>query len=162
MTGNKYCDVCGTEQVRRWIRKQESEPSMKKRLSPKKRTVISLLVVFIILGVSVPVTVNHLLKPHYEGHLIVTSVNIVPIDQSSEQLEIVFGLEQSAVFVKQLELFSVARDKYHGSFPISFELEANEVLVVSFVLDKNNPLFSEGFSLKITHKYKVQWITYLF
>lgn len=164
MTRNKYCSVCGTEQVRGRGRKQKPEPSLKKRkLGTKKKTLISLLTIFVILGVSIPVTVNHLLKPHYEGSLYISSVNIIPIDQEKEQLQVLFRVEYSgAVFVKKLELFSLTHDKFYGSYPVTFELEQFEVQFVYFVLDKNDPIFSEGFSLKIIHKYKVQWFNHAF
>lgn len=167
MTRNKYCDVCGTEWVRGRRRKQKSKPSLKKKkLSTKKKTVISLLTVFVILGVSVPVSVNYLvLKPQYDGRLKISSANIIPIDSEKEQLQLLLRVDYvdyNIVSVKKLELFSLARDKLYVSLPITFELEKNEVQFVHFVLDKNDPLFTEGFCLKVRHKYKVQWITFTF
>ncbi len=161
---NKYCNVCGTEFRRGRIKEKKSEPSMKKALRSKKKIIISLLSVLIIIGVALPVTLIWVSqRPHYEGKLTITSVNIIPLDQSKEQLEVVLEVEHGIVFVKQLELFSLVGHDYYGSFPItSFELEENEVRVVSFIFSKNDPLFSEGFGLKIIHKFKVQWFTYAF
>ncbi len=90
MTRNKYCDVCGTDFRRRKSKKEKSEPSLKKNLlGSKRKTVISLIAVFVILGVSVPVSVNYLiLKPQYDGRLEISSANIIPIDSEKEQLQL--------------------------------------------------------------------------
>lgn len=164
MTRNKYCDVCGTEQIkRRWVRKQKPESSLKKKpLSSKKKKIIVLSVVLVLGVVFSSISIWIAQQLQYEGHLTIYSVNVVPIDQTTEELEIQLGLEQSMVYIKEIELFSVARDNYYESYSISFKLEEYETRVVSFALYKFDPLFNEGFSLKITHKYKVQWITYTF
>ena len=162
MTRNKYCDVCGTEQVRGRRRKKLEATEEKKSLSSKKKKVIILSVVLIIGVVFSSTLIWFTRQMRYEGHLTIYSVNVVPIDQTTEELEILLGLEQSMVYIKKIELFSLTQNKYYVSYPISFKLEEYETRVVSFALDKFDPLFNEGFSLKITHKFKVQWITYLF
>ncbi len=167
MTRNKYCNVCGTDFRRRRITKEKSKPSMKKNLfGSKRKTVISLIAVFVILGVSVPVSVNYLvLKPQYDGRLKISSANIIPIDSEKEQLQLLLrvdNVDYNIISVKKLELFSLARDKLYVSIPLTFELEKNELQFVHFVLDKNDPIFTDGFCLRVRHKYKVQWITYLF
>jgi hypothetical protein len=164
MTRNEYCDVCGTEQVKkRWVRKQKPESSLKKKpLSSKKKKIIVLSVVLVLGVVFSSISIWFAQQMQYEGHLKIYSVNVVPIDQTTEELEIQLGLEQSMVYIKEIELFSVARDNYYESYTISFELEEYETRFVSFALYKFDPLFNEGFSLKITHKYKVQLITYTF
>ena len=81
--------------VRGRVKKQKAEPSMKKkRLSAKKKTVISLLTVFVILAISIPVSVYHLvLKTHYEGKLYISSANIIPFDQEKETLQVMFKVK---------------------------------------------------------------------
>lgn len=104
-------------------------------------------------------------RAQYEGYLTIYSVNIVPFEQQMEQMEqmeVVFGVGDGKVFVKEIALYSLSRDKFYSDYSIPFELERFEVKVETFHLFKNDPLLTEGFSLKITHKYKVQWITYSF
>lgn len=162
MTRNKYCHVCGTEHVRGRRKKKLEATEKKKPLSSKRRKVIILSVVLIIGVVFSSMLIWITRQMRYEGHLTIYSVNVVPIDQTTEELEILLGLEQSMVYIKKIELFNLMQNKSYESYTISFKLEEYETRVVSFALEKFDPLFSEGFSLGITHKFKIQWITYLF
>jgi len=124
------------------------------------------LTIFVVIAVPAIVTpITHRVQyiREYNGTLIIFDVNIWSEDQDHDSLEVVFGVGNGKVSVDEIQIYSISRDWHYGTHHWSFELERYETKVRTFSVDKYNvPPLTDGFSLKITHKFKVQWITYLF
>lgn len=164
MTRNKYCHVCGAEQVRSRNRKQKDfsdERKPKGKVYRKKKT-ISILVTLLLVCLIVPaVCVQLTRRAQFSGEITLITISIDNSQPEYVQLHLTLKVVSGDVRINKIHLHTYDQHKRYQSVIVKGDFYTGRFISRTFVMNEDQlEDMNLGFSLHIDYRFGSQWIKY--
>lgn len=166
LTRNQYCQVCGSEVLSARKRKaiDRSEKLKSKGKVFRKKLVISVLVVFILVSITVPsVYIPLARRAQFPGDINLIAITTYTENLEEDQLTLIMEAVDGMVCIEKIHLFSLDKEVQYQSMMIMQEYAWGAYILKTFMFQKGQlEEMNYGLSVLIDYRYGNHWFTYYF